>query len=48
MENSKIEILYDVISGVVGKIQGVTQISGIIDSNYGKWHKCMHWRNPKG
>jgi len=32
MENSKIEILYDVISGVVGKIQGVTQISGIIDS----------------
>ena len=34
MENSKLEILYDVISGIVGKIQGVTQISGIIDSNY--------------
>ena len=36
MENSKLEILYDVISGVVRKIQGVRQISEIIDTNYVK------------
>ena len=31
MENSKLEILYNVISGHVGKIKGVTKIEGRID-----------------
>ena len=34
LENSQLEILYDVISGTVGEIKGITQITGIIDSNY--------------
>ena len=33
MENSKLEILYNVITGKVGEIKGITQITGIIDSN---------------
>ena len=36
MENSKLEILYDIISGTVGKIKGITEITGLIDSNYVK------------
>ena len=34
MENSKLEILYNVIRGQVGKIKGVTEIQGHIDNNY--------------
>ena len=34
MENSKLEILYNVISGTVGKIKGVTKIEGVIDLDY--------------
>ena len=34
INNAKLEILYDVISGVVGKIQGITEITGRIDDNY--------------
>ena len=30
-ENSKLEILYNVISGIVGKIQGITEISQFIE-----------------
>ena len=34
MENSKLEMLYNVISGKVGKIKGVIKIDGYIDKNY--------------
>ena len=34
MENSKLELLYDVISGTVGKIKGITEITEMIDSDY--------------
>ena len=33
MENSKLEILYNVINGIVGKIKGITEISEMIDSD---------------
>ena len=33
-ENSKLEFLFPVISGKVGEIKGITEITGLIDSNY--------------
>lgn len=33
-DNSKLEILYDIICGVVGEIKGITEIKEIIDANY--------------
>jgi hypothetical protein len=33
-DNSKLEFLFPVISGIVGEIKGITEISGLIDSNY--------------
>ena len=34
VENSKLEILYDVIQGTVGKIEALTKIEGRIDNNH--------------
>ena len=34
INNSKLEILYDIITGKVGKVQGVNEIENYIDANY--------------